>query len=147
MEFINYKTVTMLYYECVSIYFSWLSGKQITFFTVPCYIVTCGLSCSTICFHITSKAAKEVWNTKCMLSFSLQFLSETLLILRIQQDIITNIHSSSHKVPIILPRLQWHLNFFTDFLKKSWNIKVHENPSSGNRDVPWTQTDRQMWQS
>jgi hypothetical protein len=42
---------------------------------------------------------------KAVFTFSLQLLSETFLILRIiQHDIITNVHMSSCKVPIIIVR-------------------------------------------
>jgi hypothetical protein len=46
-------------------------------------------------------------NIKCVFSFSLQLLSETLLILRrIQRDII-NVRTSSCKVPVITVRFSW----------------------------------------
>ena len=46
-----------------------------------------------------------VLNMKCVCSFSLQLSSETFLILRrIHRDIITNVHRSSCKVPVILVR-------------------------------------------
>ena len=46
---------------------------------------------------------KYLLNTKCVLLFSLQILSEIFLILRrIQRDIITNVHRSSCKVQVIL---------------------------------------------
>jgi len=48
---------------------------------------------------------KKVLDIKCVYGFSLQLLSETLLILRgIQQDIVTNVHEESCKVSIILVR-------------------------------------------
>ena len=50
------------------------------------HIVTCGLSGSTIFFHIISQTVlfskKKLLNVKCVFRFSLQMLSETLLILR-----------------------------------------------------------------
>jgi hypothetical protein len=46
---------------------------------------------------------EKIFNIKCVLLFSLQRLSEILLILRpIQRDVITNVHWSSSKVPAIL---------------------------------------------
>jgi hypothetical protein len=54
---------------------------------------------------------KKLLNIKCVFWFSVQLLSETFLILRrIQQDIIINIHRSSCKVPVILVRFWWNLN-------------------------------------
>ena len=60
--------------------------------------------------------------------FSLQLLSETSLILRIIQWVITWF-------------LLWH-NFHNKFFFKSSNIKLHENPSSGSGVVPCRQTNR-----
>jgi len=48
----------------------------------------------------------------------------------------TDIHV---KCPLFLSDF---FNFSTYFRKNS-NIKFHENPSSGSRDVPCRQTDRQ----
>jgi len=58
---------------------------------------------------------KKLLNMKCLLWFSL------LLNLRIiQLDIIINGQRSSCKVPIILVRLSWNLDFLDRFLKNSW---------------------------
>jgi len=66
----------------------------------------------------------------CVLIFSIN-LSETLLILRrFQRAAISNVHWSSCKLPVILVRLQWKLNFLTDFLKI---LKFH---SKSNQWVP-----------
>jgi hypothetical protein len=55
--------------------------------------------------------------------FSLQLLSETFLILRIQRDNIINAYKFLCKVPLIF--------------EKSSNVNIHECPSSGGRVVPW----------
>jgi len=52
-----------------------------------------------------------------MCVFSLQFLSETFLILRIQRDIIINIPTSSCKVPVNLVRSKLNLNSLDGFFK------------------------------
>ena len=72
------------------------------------YIATCGLSGSTIFFHIISQRAqfleKKLLNIKCVFWFSLQLLTETLLILRTEQDIIKKVLRSSCKLHVILVR-------------------------------------------
>jgi hypothetical protein len=73
------------------------------------HFVICGLSAPTAFFYIISLKVKlkKILNIQCVLGFSLQILSATLLILRrIQGDIIINVHSSSCKVPVILFRFQ-----------------------------------------
>ena len=74
----------------------------------PFYILFCGLSASTIYFHIISLAAR--FSVKMLLHitcvwFSLQRLSEMFLILsRIQRDSIVNVHWYSCKVLVLLSR-------------------------------------------
>ena len=80
----------------------------------------------------------------CVLIFS-KILSKTFLLLRRnQQDIIVNVHTSSCKVP-----------FWSDFnptwifsihFSEMFNIKFHENLSSGSRVVPrgWTDVQTDM---
>jgi len=61
---------------------------------------------------------KKTFWTKCVFWFPLQFLPETFLILRrIQQDSIINIHRSSRKLPVILVRFKSDLNFQDRFSK------------------------------
>ena len=63
---------------------------------------------------------EKLLNIKYVFLFSLQLLSEMLLILRrIPPDIITNVHRSSSKVPAILVTLQSKLNFLDRFLKSN----------------------------
>ena len=77
---------------------------------------------------------KKKVTTKCVFGFSLQLLSETILILRSNEwDMINIVHWSSCKVTVILVRFLWKLNFLDRFSKKSTNIKFHENPTSGSR--------------
>jgi hypothetical protein len=70
------------------------------------HIAICGLSGSTIFFHIFSQTVrfskKKLLNTRCELCFSLQLLSDTCLILKkIRRDVI-NVSTSSCKVHVIL---------------------------------------------
>ena len=58
------------------------------------------------------------------------------------------VRGSSCKVPVIIHRFSWKLEFSQQiFGKKNSNTKFHENPSSGSRVVPWGQTDGQTWRS
>ena len=85
---------------------------------------------------------KKLFNMKCVFLFSLQFLSETFLILkRTEWNLARNVYCSSCKVPAILVRTKWNLNFLERFSKNS-GIIFHENPCSRSRVVPFGQTDR-----
>ena len=74
--------------------------------------------------------------------FLYYFLSEAFLILRIIQRDKKSVHKSSRKVPVIL-QISTQLEFSRQIfeIKKQSNIKCHENPSSGSRDVPCELTD------
>ena len=52
---------------------------------------------------------------------------------------ITNFYRSSSKVPVIIVRFQFNLNFLETFEKYSY-IKLHENASSGSSVVPCEHT-------
>jgi len=74
------------------------------------HIVICGLSgCKYFFSHYlinsTNFEKKKFLDIKCVFSFSLQLLSETVLILRVTEpDAIINVHRFSCKVPVILVR-------------------------------------------
>ena len=56
---------------------------------------------------------------------------------------ITNVGTSSYKVPVILAGFKQNFNFLNRFKKNTQNIKFHENSSSVGRAVPCGRIDRQ----
>ena len=86
------------------------------------HIVICGVPRSKIFFHIISHTAgfsqKKLLITKYVFWFSLQRSSETFLILRRnERDMIKSVYCSSCKVPFVLVRFWWNLNFLNRFSK------------------------------
>jgi hypothetical protein len=81
---------------------------------------------------------------KCVLWFSLQFLTETFLsVRRLHGDTIINVNMSSCTVPIILVRLKnKKIEISRQTFEKYPKIKFLENTSSGSRVVPCVRTDR-----
>ena len=85
---------------------------------------------------IFERRKKKLPSTKYVFLFSLQLFSETFLILRrYEPDMIKNVYWYS--CPILMK-----LEFSLMILEKYWNIKYHENPSSGSRGVPCGRTVR-----
>ena len=87
---------------------------------------------------------KKLLNIKCVLIFSATFV-RNISFSKSNADIIVNVLACSRKVPLMLVRFQWNLNFLNRFSKKkSSNTKFHENTSNGNRVVTFERTDRQI---
>jgi len=83
----------------------------------------------------------------CVFIFSTT-LSETMLILRrIQRDIITNVHWSSSKVPVILVTLQSQLNILERFSKNTQISNLTKIRPVGAEFHMDGRTDRQTWRS
>jgi len=63
---------------------------------------------------------KRYWTQNVCSRVSLQLLPETFFILRrTGRDIVKNIYRCSGKVPVILGRFQWNLNFLGKFSKNT----------------------------
>ena len=88
---------------------------------------------------------KQILNTKCVFWFSLQLLSATFLIIwRTERDMVKNLYRSSCKVPVVLARFQWNLNFHDSCSSKSTQISnFMEIHPVGSRVDPYGRTDRQ----
>ena len=112
-------SVSVTYYECVLVssciqnlmqhapYCAlWLSWPYNIFFS-PYYLIN------------GHDFRKMSLNTKCVLWFSLQILSEIFFSLwRIKRDIVINVYWPWCKVTVILVRLEWNFNY----LDKSWDL-------------------------
>ena len=72
---------------------------------------------------------RNLFNTKCVFWYSLQLLSEIFIIpRRILRNIITNVHTSSCKVPVfcqILKKLKFNWHIFEELP----NFEFHYNPT------------------
>ena len=104
------------------------------------YIVTRGLSGSTVYFHIISQMPrlKKKLNKQSEFLFSLNLLSETFLIVRrTERDMTRNVYWYCQ----ILMKLEFSRQVF----EKYSNTKRHENPSSGGQTVSCGRTDGRIY--
>jgi hypothetical protein len=119
--------------------------------SAPCYIVICRPSGSTIFFFTLSHKRHEfqenvIEHKMWVLIFATTFvfLSQTFLILRrIKRDNVRNLHRCSRKVPVDSCQILIIVDFSGQAVKKSLNIKFHENPSSESRVLQCGRTDKQ----
>jgi hypothetical protein len=120
----------------------------------PYHIVIGGLSDSTIFSQIISRTArfsKTLLNIKYFATFFTIFSQIFLILRRIEWDVIKNVHWFSCKVPVILVRLKWNINFLEIFSKNtrmSDFMKIRpvaaELYADGRTDI---ETDRRTWWS
>jgi hypothetical protein len=89
---------------------------------------------------------KVTENKVCVLIFSIILSEIFLTLIRIEWMSIKNAYWSSYKVQLFFSDINKTCIFKTDFYEKYWNIKFHENPSTGSWVVLWWQMDIQIWQ-
>ena len=101
------KALWIKYSELISVFLPYLSSKQIASSLYS--IIVSSVACLAVpCFSMLSQKWHDFWKTviehKVCVWFSIQLLSETFLILRIQRGIIINVQGSSCKALVSLDR-------------------------------------------
>jgi len=130
---------------CVCVSWRYLSqhAKRIFFAALHCRCLTCRAVpyfCSHYLINGTMFDKNVIEHELCVLSFSVTFvwnISHSKNWARYDKKV----YCSSYKVPVILIRFKWNLNFFDRFSKNT-HIKFYENPSIGG-SVTCRETDRQ----
>ena len=107
-------------------------------------IILSFVACPAVPHFYTLSQHDFLENIKCVVRFSIELSSETLLILRTLQWEITNVHESSRNVPDIPARFYKNL-IFRQIFEKYLYIKFHEKLSRGSRVFQSGRTDRQTY--
>jgi hypothetical protein len=108
------------------------------------HIVICGLSGFILFLLIISQTVrlkKKLLSINCVFWYAVQLLSEIFLILgRTEWDMINIVYSLVVKYPLFLSGFNETWTLSRNF-RKILKYKFHKNPFSGNRVVPYGQTD------
>jgi len=109
-------------------------------------IVICDLPRSTTFSTLSHKRhdfrkKKVMEHEMCVLVFPKTCLKHLSFYEVMSKILFKNVYWSSCKVPFVLVRFWWNLNFLDRFSKKSSNIKFLANPTSGSRVVACGRTD------
>ena len=131
--------------ECLVPY---LSSKQSACAVLYCHVWSIWL------YHIFSHylingaiSWKTLLNMKRVFWFSLQILSETFLRLRrVQRNIVINVQHLHEKYLFLWTDCKECRLFLPDF-RKEFNMKFHENSSTGRRVIPCGRTEERTWRS
>jgi hypothetical protein len=138
------QAISIKYYECVAVFVPKLSSMHSACAVLYCHLWPVWFNDIFTHYFINGAIfeGKKSSNIKCVFWITLQFLSETFLILRrIQRDIIINCIDLHVKYPLFQSDFNETWIFATDF-RKILDIKFHVHRSSGSRVVPCGQTDR-----
>ena len=100
--------------------------SSVAFLTLPHFSASCHKL-----HDFLKKKRKNYWTKKCVLWFSLNNFPDNFFFIlrRMKRDTIINSLRFSCKVPVILIRYYWNLNFFKDFCKNTvtcswWKVKL-----------------------
>ena len=117
-----------------------------------CHTVICGLPRCIIFFYIISQkglfSKNRYWTKNVCFALLYKLYLKHFSFLEELSEIWSKFYSGLHVKCISFSS---HLNeiwiFSTDFRKKYWNIKFHENPCSGGPVIPSGLTDGQLWRT
>ena len=134
------KAITITHSDCVC------AALVIQHAMCMCHITICGLTYSTIFFHISHKQhnfrKKVIQYKMCVSISSTNFTWDVCHSKKKMSAIWSKMSSGLHvKYPLFLSDFNETWIFLTDF-EKYTNIKFHGNPSSGSRVISCAQIDK-----